>query len=100
MDWHLVSHHYPHVTQTVDWFHATEYIALIANAAITYEDRRQYWISQVCTDFWNGELRSVMRAYQWFSAHSLVGKPARKAVSYFTNNQHFMDYPTYRANGC
>lgn len=25
--------------------------------------------------------------------------PAQKAVTYFTNNRHRMDYPTYRANG-
>jgi hypothetical protein len=25
--------------------------------------------------------------------------PAQTAVTYYTNNQHRMDYPTYRANG-
>ena len=64
-----------------------------------YEDKCQDWISQVRTDLWKGELRSVIQACRRFSDHLRAGEPARKAVTYFTNNQHRMDYPTYRANG-
>jgi len=77
--WNLVQDHYPEAVQIVDWFHATEYIAPVANAAFTDKDKRQAWIKQVRTD----------RAQE----------AACKAVTYFTNNHHRMDYPTYRAKG-
>ncbi len=34
-----------------------------------------------------------------FCKHPQASTAARKAVTYFTNNQHRMDYPTYRENG-
>jgi hypothetical protein len=97
--WNQVNLYYPHAIQIVDWFHATEYIAPIANAAFSEEDQRQDWISQVRSDLWEGELTSVIRACQRFSDHPKAGEPARSAVTYFTNNQHRMDYPAYRAKG-
>jgi len=97
--WNLVSHHYPHAIQIVDWFHATEYFAPIGNAAFTDEDQRKEWISNLRTHLWHGELGVVIHACQHFCEHPQAGGPARKAVTYFTNNQHRMDYPTYRNNG-
>jgi hypothetical protein len=97
--WNLVSRHYPHAIQIVDWFHATEYIAPIANAAFSDEEQCQDWISQVRSVLWEGELASVIQACQRFSNHPKAGESARKAVTYFTNNQHRMDYHAYRANG-
>jgi hypothetical protein len=35
--WNLVQEHYPEAVQIVDWFHATEYITPVANAALTTE---------------------------------------------------------------
>jgi len=97
--WNQVSLYYPHAVQIVDWFHATEYIAPIANAAFSDEEQRQAWISQVRSDLWEGELDAVIRDCQSFSEHPKAGEPARSAVTYFTNNQHRMDYPAYRAKG-
>ena len=97
--WNQVSHHYPHAIQIVDWFHATEYIAPIANAAFSDEDQRQDWIFQVRSALWDGDLHSVIKACKSFSEHPKAGEAARKAVTYYTNNQDRMDYPTYRANG-
>jgi hypothetical protein len=97
--WDLVTEHYPEAIQIVDWFHATEYIAPVANAAFANEDRRQTWIKQVRTDLWNGDLDAVINAFDQFTEHQCAQEAARKAVSYFTNNRHRMDYPIYRAKG-
>ena len=97
--WNQVSLYYPQAVQIVDWFHATEYIAPIAKAAFAIEDQRQDWISQVRSALWEGELAAVIRACQRFSKHPKAGEPARSAVTYFSNNQHRMDYPAYRAKG-
>jgi hypothetical protein len=97
--WNLVQDHYPEAVQIVDWFHATEYIAPVANAAFTDKDKRQAWITQVRTDLWNGKLKAVIKAFEHFTEHHRAQEAACKAVTYFTNNHHRMDYPTYRAKG-
>ncbi len=97
--WNLVQDHYPEAVQIVDWFHATEYIAPVANAAFTDKDNRQAWIKQVRTDLWDGKLEAVIQTFERFTKHPRAQEAACKAVTYFTNNRHRMDYPTYRANG-
>jgi len=97
--WRLVQEHYPEAVQIVDWFHATEYIAPVANAAFDDEDRRQAWIKQLRTDLWTGHLDAVIAAFDRLMNHSSASEPATKAVTYFTNNRHRMNYPEYRAKG-
>ena len=97
--WNLVQEHYPEAVQIVDWFHATEYIAPVANTAFSDQDAREVWIKQVRAHLWEGEFDAVIAAFDRFVAHKQAGEAARKAVTYFTNNRHRMDYPTYRAKG-
>jgi hypothetical protein len=97
--WNLVREHYPEAIQIVDWFHATEYIAPVAKAAFADEDERQAWIKQMRDDLWEGDLDAVIQAFDRFTESGKSQEPARKAVTYFTNNCHRMDYPTYRAKG-
>jgi hypothetical protein len=97
--WDLVTVHYPEAIQIVDWFHATEYIAPVANAVFTDEDKRQTWIKQVRTNLWDGNLDAVIDAFDRFTEHKCAQETAHKAVTYFTNNRHRMDYPTYRTKG-
>lgn len=97
--WHQIAEHYPEAVQIVDWFHATEYIAPVANAAFADKDHRQAWTDQVRSQLWEGKLDQVIAACDHFTQHKQAGVAARSAVTYFTNNQHRMDYPTYRAKG-
>jgi hypothetical protein len=97
--WNLVQEHYPEAVQIVDWFHATEYMAPVATAALATEAHQQAWIKQVRTDLWDGDLDAVIAAFECFTDHHRATQAATKAVTYFTNNRHRMDYPTYRAQG-
>ena len=97
--WNPVQEHYPEAVQIVDWFHATEYIAPVATAAFASEAQQQAWIKQVRTDLWDGDLDAVIAAFDRFTDHHRAAEPATKAVTYFTNNRHRLDYPTYRAKG-
>jgi hypothetical protein len=97
--WNLVSHHYPEAFQIVDWFHATEYIAPVAQAAFPDEAQAKAWIQQVRSDLWDGDLDAVIDAFARFTNHAQAGKPARKAVTYFTNNRERMRYSEFRAKG-
>ena len=97
--WDLVDEHFPDATQIVDWFHACEYLAPVAQVAFSQLEQRTAWIKQMKTALWNGELDVVIEACLAHVNPAREDDPAHKAVTYFTNNRHRMDYPTYRANG-
>lgn len=97
--WNLVTEHYPEAIQIVDWFHATEYIAPVAQTAFSGEAQQKAWTKWVRSALWEGELDRVIRAFQEYGDHPRAGEAATRAVTYFTNNRHRMDYPTYRARG-
>lgn len=99
--WRLVEQHFPDAIQIVDWFHACEYLVDVAHHAYPEVQARHNWLTTVRTALWEGELDTVIAACH---AHTPSGPdpgdhPAQRAVTYFTNNRHRMDYPTYRANG-
>jgi hypothetical protein len=97
--WDLVTEHYPEAIQIVDWFHATEYIAPVAKAVFGNTEQGQQWIDQVRTNLWEGELEKVIAAFDRYTEHPSAQELAGKAVTYFTNNRHRMDYLTYREKG-
>jgi hypothetical protein len=97
--WRLVSNHYPGAIQIVDWFHATEYIAPVAHAAFSDQSKADAWMQQVRSDLWDGQLDAVIAAFERFADDPRAGEPARKAVTYFTNNRDRMRYPEFRAKG-
>lgn len=97
--WDLVAEQYPHAIQIVDWFHACQYLALVAQAVFFATEERVNWVEDRQTALWNGDLDAVIAACRALIDPNREDDPAHKAVTYFTNNRHRMDYPTYRANG-
>jgi hypothetical protein len=97
--WNIVEHHFPHAVQIVDWFHACQYIAPVAQVAFKDDAQRERWIERVTTALWKGRLDKVIAACRKHVNPNRKDDPAHKAVTYYTNNRHRMDYPTYRANG-
>lgn len=97
--WRLINNHYPEAIQIVDWFHATEYIAPVAHAAFSDDTQADTWIQQVRSDLWDGQLDAVIAAFERFTDHARASEPAKKAVTYFTNNRERMRYPQFRAKG-
>jgi hypothetical protein len=97
--WDLVDLHFPQAVQIVDWFHACEYIAPVAKLAFQDKQQQLLWIKQVQDDLWHGKLDEVVAACAQYCDPQREDDPAQKAVTYYTNNRHRMDYPTYRANG-
>ena len=98
--WNLVSDYFPQAVQIVDWFHAVEYIAPIANAVFGEgSDKARAWRDQVCHDLWEGHFDQVLSAFQQWTDHPLAGAAARRAFTYYTNNRERMRYPSFRAKG-
>jgi hypothetical protein len=97
--WDLVDLHFPQAIQIVDWFHACEYLMPVAKLAYPDEAQQKQWVADVKTALWQGQLNTVMAACAAYIDPTRPDEPAPKAVTYYTNNQHRMAYPAYRAQG-
>lgn len=99
-DWieRIITHHFPRATLIIDWFHACEYLAPVAALAHSDAARREQWLNQVTTDWWEGRIAQVVKACRpMVRAHLKPDDdPAQQAIRYFFNQRHRMDYPTYR----
>lgn len=98
--WKLVEHYFPEAVQIVDWYHAESYLQPIAKEAFAGEPEvGQQWWQTVRTDLWEGRLAKVISACARLENHPQAGEAAKKAVTYYTNNQHRMDYARFREAG-
>lgn len=98
--WKLIERNFPHAMQIVDWYHASEYLPPIAEAAFG-EDTPEYhaWLDQARSLLWEGQIEALIHDCQLLSANPPVQKPANAAISYFSNNQKRMDYARFRQQG-
>jgi len=82
-----------------NWFHACEYLSQIADAVFSQDSEREDWLRKVKDWLWLGNIHKVIQACQQYTHHGLAANPAQRAVTYYTNNQHRMDYAEYRKMG-
>lgn len=98
--WKLIEHHFPHAVQIVDWYHASEYLPPVAEAAFG-RDTPEYhaWLDQARTQLWEGQIEALIHDCQLLGAIPLASQAVHNAVTYFTNNQKRMDYARFRQLG-
>lgn len=96
--WKLIERHFPHAIQIVDWYHASEYLPPVAEAAFGL-GTPQYdaWLENARTLLWEGQIDKLIHACQQLSSQAAT--PVHKAITYFTHNQHRMDYARFRQAG-
>ena len=93
-----------------DWYHAAEHLSDCSKAALgSGTGEAGEWFVGNKELLWQAKLGDIIESVSRESHR--VGPPPKGApgtdprvvlhrnVGYFTNNQHAMDYPTYRANG-
>jgi hypothetical protein len=95
--WNLVAE--TKAIQIVDWFHACEYLAPVAEVAFKDPEKQAAWLQKVKADLWQGRLEAVIAACAACLKADREDDPAQKAVTYFENNKHRMDYAHYRQQG-
>ena len=98
--WKLIERHFPHAVQIVDWYHASEYLPPIAEAAFG-KDTPEYhaWLEQARTLLWEGQIVALIHDCQLLGSIPAAEKAVYDALSYFTNNQKRMDYARLRQQG-
>lgn len=98
--WKLIEHYFPHAVQIVDWYHASQYLSPIAEAAFG-KDTPQYlaWLEQARSLLWEGAIETLIRDCQSLASPPAAQKAVHDAVSYFSHNQKRMDYARFRQQG-
>jgi hypothetical protein len=95
--WNVAETHFPHATQILDWYHASEYVW---NAATTIfgegSEGRKQWAKQQLDALWDGQVVDVLARLECYRSK---GEAVSDAISYYTTHQTRMDYPSYRARG-
>ena len=98
--WKLIERYFPHAVQIVDWYHASEYLSPIAEAAFGHDTPDYHaWLDQARSLLWEGQIDALIHDCQLLSSIPAAGKAVHDAVSYFTNNQKRMDYARFRQQG-
>lgn len=96
--WKLIERHFPHAVQIVDWYHASEYLPPIAEAAFSPgTPQYQAWLENARTLLWEGQMDKLIHACQRLGPQATTA--VHKAVTYFSNNQKRMDYARFRKLG-
>ncbi len=95
--WNLASDYFPDAVHILDWYHASSYVWGAAHAIYgAGSAAAQAWAAQQLDRLWAGEVRAVLTNLQ---AQRAVGGAVEEAITYYTNHQARMDYPSYRARG-
>lgn len=98
--WKLIERHFPHAVQIVDWYHASEYLPPIAEAAFGHDTPEYHaWLDQSRSLLWEGRIDDLIHDCQVLGSIPTAEKAVYAAVSYFTNNQKRMDYARFRQQG-
>lgn len=96
--WKLIERHFPHAVQIVDWYHASAYLAPIAEAAFQPGTEQYHvWLENARSLLWDGQIDKLLLACQQLSSRAPTA--VHKAVTYFTHNQKRMDYARFRQQG-
>ncbi len=107
-NWTLRKKHFPGFVPIVDFVHPLSYI--YEAVRVIAPDNSWSCYLQATTDCWQGRVTELLvRLRAWQAAHPTVPRVAlpdddprqivQTAVTYLTNNQKRMDYPTYRKAG-
>ena len=98
--WKLIARHFPYAVQIVDWYHASEYLPPVAEAAFgSGTDAYHTWLENARSLLWEGQIDKLIHACQQLSEHTSATTAIHKAVTYFTNNRQRMDYARFREQG-
>lgn len=94
--------------QLIDFYHATEYLGKMAQAAhpeIDAKDKREQWMQEHCSRLKHqpGTVDALIEEATQLSARRKISKKVREGVvsakTYFSNHKHQMDYPRFVAEG-
>jgi hypothetical protein len=98
--WNLVEKYFPNAVQIVDWYHASEYLTPIAEAAFGANTPPAHeWLTQVRIELWEGRIQEVIQSCRSLGSHTPARPFIEKAIGYYDHNEKRMDYARFRQCG-
>ncbi len=98
--WNMATARVPEATQIVDLFHAREHLHELADLlAFIITDDLNDWYQARRTELDNGDIDAIVKAANEFPLVGIRATQRRKALGYFTNNKHRMQYAYFRSLG-
>ncbi len=96
--WNLVAQHFPKAIQILDWFHASEHLMPVAQAAFSTTDEQFAWVSMMKQLMWDGETDLLITHCRQLEANS-DAKVIGTTAAYFENHKARMRYAYFRSQG-
>ena len=98
--WNLAQKYFPNAVQIVDWYHASEYLTPIAEAAFGANTAQAHeWLVQARTELWEGRIQDVIQSCRSLLSHPAARPWIEKAITYYDHNEKRMDYARFRQLG-
>ncbi len=98
--WALAAEHFPHATQIVDWFHASERVWELGRTLWGQETAETTaWVEQQLARLAQGQATTLAREWQALPCRGEAVAVRDAQVTYFTNQAPRMAYDRYRAAG-
>jgi hypothetical protein len=91
---------FPQAIQILDWYHAQDYLIRVTQAVFGPGTQPgMAWQKREVDLLWDGKVHQVIQDLETLQqAHPQI-EAIQDTITYYTNNQHRMDYPAYRERG-
>jgi len=91
---------FPQAIQILDWYHAQGYLVKVAEAVFGPATQpRTVWLKREVDLLWDGKVQQVIQNLETLQETHPDIEAIQDAITYYTNNQHRMNYPAYRQRG-
>jgi len=98
--WNLAAEHFPHATQIIDWFHASERLWELGRALWGEgTEATTTWVEQQLGRLAQGHAATLAVEWQALPCRGEAAAVRDAQVTYFTNQASHMAYDRYRAAG-
>lgn len=96
--WNLVMQYFPDAIQILDWFHASEHLMPVAQAAFITPDEQAAWVTQMKQLMWAGQVEAIIETIDQLAlvcSHDIL----RTTANYFECHKERMRYAYFRSQG-
>ncbi len=96
--WNLVTEHFPKAIQILDWFHASEHLMPVAQAAFATAAEQTDCVSAMKQLMWQGKIDQLIGHCHQLACES-TAKIIEITANYFENHRERMRYDYFRSQG-
>lgn len=96
--WNLVAAHFPKAIQILDWFHASEHLMPVAQAAFSCVEDQNNWVTEMKQLMWDGEIEEIVEACVTLM-DTCSCDVIRTTANYFETHKERMRYANFRKQG-